>query len=156
MDMTDAGQCAAIACHSEIGQRYGFIREKLAERLGSALADADTLLLVAETCDPEPRLAGFAWIRKKGCFGAAPYLKLIAVDAGLRGSGTGTVLMDEFERRSADCGRMHTLLVSDFNDQAQAFYRARGYLEAGRLPDFAVDGVTEILMYKPVLQFRSE
>ena len=93
-------------------------------------------------------LVGFAWVDPRGAFGSAPYLKLIAVDASARSSGIGAALLAEFEKRTAGQGRLWTLLVSDFNTRAQAFYASHGYREAGRLAGFAIEGVAEIIMVK--------
>ena len=85
----------------------------------------------------------------KGAFGSSPYLKLIAVDSSIRSTGVGSALLAEFEKRTSGTGRPWLLLVSDFNTRAIAFYERHGYKEAGRLLDFAVQGVAEIIMIKP-------
>lgn len=144
MKDTDAPACAAIACASTIGERYGFKPDSLANTLVAAL-DAGGEMFVAEL---DVRVVGFAWIDAHGAFSSAPYLRLIAVDEYLRGSGVGSVLLEEFERRTASVGRDWCLLVSDFNEKARAFYRAHGYREVGALPDFARPGITEIIMVK--------
>jgi ribosomal protein S18 acetylase RimI-like enzyme len=141
----DAPGCAAIVCASEIGERYGFEPERLAATLLSALASGSGELFVAEAGGA---LAGFAWIDPRGAFSTAPYLRLIAVDEDLRGSGVGAALLAAFETRTAAVGRDFCLLVSDFNLGAQAFYEKKGYRKAGALPDFAREGITEILMVK--------
>jgi ribosomal protein S18 acetylase RimI-like enzyme len=160
----DFAACAAIAVDSEIGCRYGFEASGLEAKMTSAQA-AGAMVFVAENeagadadssdregpapASPAPRgLLGFAWVDPKGAFGSSPYLKLIAVDSSIRSSGVGAALLAEFERRTADRGRLWTLLVSDFNARAAAFYERHGYRIVGRIPDFAVDGVAEILMVK--------
>jgi len=144
MTKGDAPACAAIACDSAIGARYGFEREALAATLAAAL-DSGGELFVAEAGG---RMAGFAWIDPRGAFSSAPYLRLIAVDASLRGSGVGAALLDEFEARTAAVGRDFCLLVSDFNEAAQRFYERHGYAKRGVLPDFARPGIAEVLMVK--------
>ena len=147
----DLAACAAMAVDSEIGRRYGFEAAGLEAKLAAALA-AGAIIVVAETVAGAGNgapgsgtdgrgLAGFAWVDPKGAFGSAPYLKLIAVDSAARSSGIGAALLAEFERRTADSGRLWTLLVSDFNARAKAFYEMHGYSEAGRLADFAIQGV---------------
>jgi len=48
MKAEDAARCAAIACDSEIGRRYGFVAEKLEGNLKKALAEADAGRAAAE------------------------------------------------------------------------------------------------------------
>jgi ribosomal protein S18 acetylase RimI-like enzyme len=140
----DTPECAAIVCASAIGERYGFKPDAFSDTLAAALA-AGGELFVAEQ---DVRVIGFAWIDARGAFSTAPYLRLIAVDESLRGSGVGSALLEEFERRTVSVGRDWCLLVSDFNTAARAFYQRHGYREAGALPDFARVGITEILMVK--------
>jgi ribosomal protein S18 acetylase RimI-like enzyme len=40
------------------------------------------------------------------------------------------------------------LLTSDFNEDAQAFYRRLGYQQVGAIPDYVVPGITELIFYK--------
>lgn len=211
MTAADTAACAALACDSEIGRRYGFEAEKLGQRLLAALAGGSAILLVAEdtgatgaseapeeeppdtmlcgkglpdrgSCPPasgsgdlpsdtmlsgadpartgaykadtpsegqDGRILGFAWVEPAGAFGSAPYLKLIAVHPDARGSGTGSALVEAYEEATRTRGTMWTLLVSDFNERAQDFYRRHGYRVAGGLPGFSMEGITEILMIKP-------
>ena len=148
--LRDLERCAAIACDSEIGRRYRFDRGILAGSMRRAL-ESGAIIIAARGAAGEAgadAILGFAWIDPRGAFGSAPYLKLIAVDERARSSGVGAALLAEFERRAPPKARMLTLLVSDFNAGAIAFYERHGFAKAGALPDFAVDGVTEILMIK--------
>jgi ribosomal protein S18 acetylase RimI-like enzyme len=148
--LRDFDGCAAIACASEIGRRYRFDRETLAGSMRRA-NESGAIIVVARAAaelGAEGAILGFAWIDPRGAFGSAPYLKLIAVDENARSAGIGAALLDEFERRAPPKSRALTLLVSDFNEKAIAFYERHGFARAGALPDFAVDGVTEILMIK--------
>jgi len=164
----DIDSCARIACESEIGKRYGFVRAALAEKMRAGLASgaiivvaregagtpdtggaAQTTAAAAESRRPDPRgVLGFAWIDPRGAFGSAPYLKLIAVDTNKRSGGVGSALLAEFERRTFAIGKVWTLMVSDFNLGAVAFYEKHGYCKAGAIPGFAVDGIAEVLMVK--------
>ena len=144
MVAADAPACAAMVCDSEIGRRYGFEPTAMTASLEGALAKGGELF-VAEL---EGRLAGFVWMDRRGAFSSAPYLRLVAVDGSLRGSGVGASLLEEFERRGAEVGRDFCLLVSDFNEAAQAFYERHGYRKVGELPDFAREGIAEVFMVK--------
>ncbi len=144
MMASDARACAAIVCASAIGGHYGFEPDAMAAKLSEALASGGEIF-VAEIAGG---VAGFAWIDQRGAFSTAPYLRLIAVDTTLRGSGIGAALLAEFESRTKEVGRDWCLLVSDFNEEAVAFYERHGYTKAGELPGFAREGITEILMIK--------
>ncbi|MDP2791571.1 MAG: GNAT family N-acetyltransferase [Rectinemataceae bacterium] len=151
----DIDSCARIACESEIGIRYGFARAALAEKMRAGLAAGAIIVVAREDAEavesprPDPRdILGFAWIDPRGAFGSAPYLKLIAVDTQKQSGGVGSALLAEFERRTLAIGKVWTLMVSDFNLGAIAFYEKHGYGKAGSIPDFAVDGIVEILMVK--------
>jgi len=151
----DIDSCALISCESEIGKRYGFERAALAGKMRAGVA-AGALIVVAREDAGTPDaggaapcgVLGFAWIDPRGAFGSAPYLKLIAVDANKRSGGVGSALLAEFERRTLAIGRVWTLMVSDFNLGAVAFYEKHGYCKAGAIPGFAVDGIAEVLMVK--------
>jgi ribosomal protein S18 acetylase RimI-like enzyme len=147
MEARDLGECASIACDSEIGERYGFVAATMEGGLSRATAGGGAELFVAES---QGTLLGFAWVEPRGAFCMAPYLKLIAVRRQERGRGVGAALLAEFERRTAAVGRDYCLLVSDFNMRAIAFYEKHGYTRRGELPDFAVRGIAEILMVKQV------
>ncbi|HWR10356.1 MAG TPA: GNAT family N-acetyltransferase [Rectinemataceae bacterium] len=169
----DIDSCARIACESEIGRRYGFERAALAEKMRAGLASGAVIVVAresagtpraggatriaadrasataAESRRPDPRgVLGFAWIDPRGAFGSAPYLKLIAVDTNKRSGGVGSALLAEFEKRTLAIGKVWTLMVSDFNLGAVAFYEKHGYCKAGAIPGFAVEGIAEILMVK--------
>ncbi len=175
MTIADSGICAAIVCDSEIGRRYGMKPEGVKASLeaailaGAAMAGATTDAVAGTTvgsaiattagsmagatslfvAELDGRIAGFAWTEARGAFCIAPYLRLIAVERGLRGSGLGSLLLAEFEARTQASGRDFCLLVSGFNEGAIAFYEGRGYRRRGVLPDFVREGIDEVLMVKP-------
>ncbi len=156
----DINACALIACESEIGKRYGFEPSSLAEKMRAGLASGAIIVAARESVGtPDAggtnsrgtapgEVLGFAWIDPRGAFGSAPYLKLIAVDQHKRSGGVGSALLAEFEWRTRSIGKVWTLMVSDFNLGAIAFYEKHGYSKAGTIPDFAREGITEILMVK--------
>ena len=65
-------------------------------------------------------------------------------------TGVGARLMDHAEAQIARAGFAAVRLETDtFNTRSQAFYAARGYVEAGRYPDEEWDsGLTTILLVK--------
>ncbi|MCX7028076.1 MAG: GNAT family N-acetyltransferase [Spirochaetes bacterium] len=144
----DLTACAAIAADSEIGRRYGFEASPLEAKMAVSQASGAIIIVAERDESSGGGISGFAWVDPKGAFGSSPYLKLIAVGATMRSSGVGAALLAEFEKRTVGKGRLWTLLVSDFNTRAIAFYERHGYQTVGRIPNFAVSGVTEILMIK--------
>jgi len=144
----DIPSCAQIACDSEIGRRYGFVQESLTARMQERLIGGDVILVARETELAIPEIAGFAWIDLKGGFGQSPYLKLIAANPARRSNGVGSHLLAAFEARTLGRGRAWLLLCSDFNTKAIRFYENHGYAVVGALPDFAKDGITEMVLYK--------
>ena len=144
MQPCDISFCAAMVCASSIGERYGFTETTMAETLKTGLTSDNEMFVV----ELDGSLAGFAWVDPRGAFSSAPYLRLIAVDTQIPSRGIGSALLHEFEKRTLDIGRDFCLLVSDFNEPAISFYERHGYRKAGSLPDFAHEGITEILMVK--------
>ena len=88
---------------------------------------------------PEEELAGFA------CYGPTPGtdrtfdLYWIAVHPSAQGSGSGTILLNEVERRlkglNARMLVVETSSRSDYKD-TRGFYVRRGYVESARARDF--------------------
>jgi ribosomal protein S18 acetylase RimI-like enzyme len=100
-------------------------------------ASSDYFFLGAFT--PEEELAGFA------CYGPTPGsdrtydLYWIAVDPAVQGSGCGTILLNEVERRLKGLNaRMVVVETSSRSDygSSREFYIQRGYVEAARARDF--------------------
>ena len=103
----------------------------------NAPASSDYFFLGAFT--PEEELAGFA------CYGPTPGtdrtydLYWIAVHPNAQGSGSGTILLNEVERRlkglNARMVVVETSSRSDYKD-SRGFYVRRGYVESARARDF--------------------
>ncbi len=110
----------------------------------AAATDPDYVTLVARAPDGTP--LGFARLHPRGVAGS-PYLASIAVAEEARGKGVGSALLDACERRFAGA-RWMFLCVSSFNARARDLYERRGFREVGDLPDYVVDGLSEILMVK--------
>jgi ribosomal protein S18 acetylase RimI-like enzyme len=89
---------------------------------------------------------GFVRIHPRGVAGS-PYIASIAVAPEARGEGVGTALLDEVERLYPKA-RYIFLCVSSFNPRARALYERHGYTLIGELPDYVIDGASELLMAK--------
>jgi ribosomal protein S18 acetylase RimI-like enzyme len=98
------------------------------------------------------RLAG--WI----CWGPTPCtvgtydLYWMAVDPALQGSGVGTALLVEMERRLYGVARLIVVETAGRPDYAatRRFYEARGYRAAARIPDFYAPGDDQVVFAKRV------
>jgi len=100
---------------------------------------------------PIPDLIGFA------CFGPTPStdrtfdLYWIAVDRAAQGTGCGTVLLSEVERRlEALHARMLVVETSSRSDYTatRGFYLRRGYVEAARVREFYAPEDDRIILTK--------
>jgi ribosomal protein S18 acetylase RimI-like enzyme len=119
------------------------------EVLDAALSgDVSYTVLVAEQ---DRRVAG--WI----CWGATPCtagtfdMYWLAVDPACHGTGIGTQLVAEMERRLAGAARLIVVETAGREDYAstRAFYEARGYRRAAVIPDFYAPGDDQVVYVKP-------
>ena len=140
----DAVACGDIVAATPLWQRYKLSAAVAAEQLTQGHGRGEAVLVI----ESDGAVAGFAWILPVGAFGLSPYLRRIAVAPGLRGQQLGARLMDAVEEHAARLSADLFLLVSDFNEDAQRFYLRRGFLEIGRIPEFATPGVAEVLLRK--------
>lgn len=150
-DMTseDILPCARIALDSPLKSVYNFTETRWSEQLSTALGDPHNILYVAEEArETGQSIGGFAWVHPRGAFLVAPYLRFIAVGSHAQGQGVGGLLLEEFEKRTFPVQRDYFLLVSDFNTSAQRFYEHHGYRIVGKLENFVIPGVAEIIMSK--------
>jgi GNAT superfamily N-acetyltransferase len=98
------------------------------------------------------RLAG--WI----CWGPTPCtlgtydLYWMVVDPALQGSGIGTAMLGEMERRLTAVARLIVVETGGRPDYAptRAFYEARGYRPAATIPDFYAPGEDQVVFVKSV------
>ena len=96
------------------------------------------------------RLAG--WI----CWGPTPCtagtydLYWMAVDPELQGSGIGTALLTEMERRLQGVARLIVIETAGRAEYAgtRAFYDKRGYTPVSRIPDFYAPGDDQVVFVK--------
>ena len=119
-------------------QRYGVTPAGASAQFTAGLEHGD-LLLVADDC-------GFAWCVPGGAFGRSDYLRLIGVRADCAARGLGAALLGEVEARATS--RDLLLLVSDFNEGAQRFYKRMGYEQIGTIPGYVLPDVTELIFRK--------
>ena len=104
----------------------------------------DTLLFIARDGDTA---CGFALWRERGVAGS-PYLVSIGIAEAYRGRGIGSRLLAHGEAYFRPRARHMFLCVSSFNDGARRLYERLGYTRVGELPDYIIDGASEILMHK--------
>jgi GNAT superfamily N-acetyltransferase len=104
----------------------------------------------ALAADIDGRLAG--WI----CWGPTPCtigtfdLYWMAVDPERQGSGVGTALLEEMERRLAGVARLVVVETSgrpDYHD-TRAFYQSRGYRISAIIPEFYAPGDDQVVYVK--------
>jgi GNAT superfamily N-acetyltransferase len=102
--------------------------------------------------EQDTRLAG--WI----CWGPTPCtlgtfdLYWMAVDPTAQGTGVGTALLSEMERRLAGIARLIIIETAGRPDYAatRAFYQARGYEPVSRILDFYAPGDDQVVFVKRV------
>lgn len=120
---------------------------------GSPSAPASTDYVVIGAFTPDDELAGYA------CYGPTPAtdrtwdLYWIAVDPASHGTGIGTLLLREVERRLA--ALQARLLVVETSSRSEyeptrRFYAARGYAEAARVRAFYAPGDDRIILTKRI------
>ena len=89
---------------------------------------------------------GFILTHPTGCAGSA-YIASVAVVESARGKGIGAQLLAFAERQAAG-RRFIFLCVSSFNRRAQELYYRLGYTRVGEIPDYVIDGYSELLLCK--------
>lgn len=141
---TDIPGIASWVAATPLWQRYGVTEESMAKQLRNDVAE-DARIFVADHADD---VIGFIWLAERGAFSRSGYIRLIGVRLGERSRGVGRALMGFAEQNVFAQQRDLFLLVSDFNVDAQRFYQRLGYRESGKLADYVVQGVTELIYWK--------
>jgi ribosomal protein S18 acetylase RimI-like enzyme len=78
---------------------------------------------------------------------SSPYIASIAVAEYARGKGIGSQLLAFAEKHEAG-SRFIFLCVSSFNHRAQELYYRLGYERVGEIPNYVVEGHSELLLCK--------
>ncbi len=141
---TDIPACAHWVAETPLWQRYGVTEQSMMERLRTGVDNGATIYVAASADE----VLGFLWVVESGAFNRSGYIQLIGVRPGARGRGIGRALMGFAEAQMFGQGRDLFLLVSDFNVDAQRFYRRLGYRQVGALQDYVVQGVGELIFWK--------
>jgi ribosomal-protein-alanine N-acetyltransferase len=89
---------------------------------------------------------GFILIYPYG-FAGSPYITSIAVAESARGKGLGSQLLAFAEHHVAG-RRFIFLCVSSFNRRAQDLYYRLGYKPVGEIPNYVIEGHSELLLCK--------
>lgn len=141
---SDIAALAALMAGDPLWQRYGVTEASATRRLAAGLAAGATIAVAEE----DGAALGFIWYVARGAFARSGYIMLLGVLPEARGRGVGRALMEHAEAALFADANDIFLLVSDFNRSAQAFYRRLGYEQVGAIPDYVVQGITELVLHK--------
>lgn len=146
IELNDISYIAQWMSTVPLWQRYGLSIESITRQFQTAIL-GKTLISVIQIEEQEA-VVGFAWVSRQGAFGRSPYLKLIGIHPNFTGRRFGGQLLTSVEE---DCKRFSDqlfLLVSDFNTDAQKFYKRRGYDHIGTIPNYVLPDVAELIYHK--------
>jgi D-alanine-D-alanine ligase len=139
----------------EMTRAVGLFRE---EEIPVALEVFDEAVRAGPRAEPYSALAAEVDGRLAGwiCWGPTPCtlgtydLYWMVVDPALQGTGIGTALLAEMERRLAGTARLIIIETAGRPDYAptRTFYEARGYRAAATIPDFYAPGEDQVVFVK--------
>jgi len=89
---------------------------------------------------------GFILIHPYG-FAGSPYITSVAVAEDARGKGIGAQML-AFAEKHVSGRRFIFLCVSSFNHRAQELYNRLGYERVGEIPNYVIEGHSELLLCK--------
>lgn len=138
----DIPSTARWVAATPLWQQYNVTEKSFAKRLTVGLATNATIY----AAERDGQAVGFVWLVERGAFNRGAYVQLIGVREEARSSGIGRALMEWVEANAS--ARDIFLLVSDFNVAAQKFYKQLGYSQVGKLDDFVVQGISELIFWK--------
>ncbi len=129
-------------------RRYGVTVES-ATRLFERSMQQDILL----TADLPGEAVACGLLRciRRGAFNLSPYVSALGVQAEYQNRRIGAALLRQVEQEVADSSADVFLLTSEFNQDAQRFYRRQGYTQVGAIADYIMPGVTELIFRKRLL-----
>ncbi len=127
-------------------QRYQLTADKARTQFEQAFKREDSLLVA--DLGQKNRACGFVWGVVGGGFGRSFYLRMIGVRQNCAGTGVGSALLTQTEQIALSTAGDLFLLVSDFNLDAQRFYRRHGYQQVGAIPGYVLPDVTELIFRK--------
>jgi GNAT superfamily N-acetyltransferase len=135
-----------VATDRVLPEEMAFLEEQIYEFNAAATGFRDGRLLAVLLRDGEGTiyagLSGHTW-------GGCCEVKLLWVEASRRRAGLGSRLLEAAEAEARARGCRHVVL-STHSFQAPAFYRARGYVVAGRFADFP-SGHSQLFLAKALV-----
>ncbi len=140
----ELAQCADLIARIPFFAPY-FSRDQIAAALSKR---PETHRILVERAAPDTPIRGLCWFDPRGHLSRGGYLRLLAVDPAAQGQGVAGRLLIEAEAQVFAVSSAFFLMVNVNNEPARAFYRRCGYAELGVLPDYAVAGQDELLMWK--------
>lgn len=123
--------------------------ELVSERLARGEASGYHFVF-AETAD---RSSGYACFGPIGCTVSSYDLYWIAVHPDFQGSGVGTLLIREVERRIAELGGTRVYVETSSRpkyEPTRRFYESRGYRTEAVMEDFYAPGDGKVVFVKPL------
>lgn len=138
-------ECASIMVNNALWQHYGVTQADAVTQFGNGLVD-DTVHI--DISLHQQTVTGFVWYYNRGTFHVGGYIRLIAVHPNYQNQGIGTHLIEAAEASIAQHSDYIFLLSSDFNRAAHRLYHRLGYQAVGSLPDFAKQGIAELIFMK--------
>ena len=144
-------EAVAPSPHAARGTQHAEQLERSTQHEDRSLPSPSSSYVFLGAFTPDDELVGFA------CYGPTPGtdrtwdLYWIAVHDWAQGTGSGTILLSEVERRLEDTdARMFVVETSSRSEYepTRAFYRARGYAEAARMRDFYAPSDDRIIFTK--------
>lgn len=147
MRAEDIPACVRVLMDNDLWRQYGITALGAEQMLTTALAEGANII----TAKLNGETAGFAWGMPRGAFAHSAYLRLIGVLPEFHRMGIGEALLQAVEEMASHESGDIFLLVTANNEAAQRFYLQAGYHQAGAIPNYVVEGVTELIFHKRLI-----